>query len=96
MLPNLRGVLDRLRQGHQHPVSKVLHTIGVPMILASLPVMPINAGAGGALFVLGWVLLFIGHAIEGKVPAFLSGLRDLVWPRSSAVDPEISPASAAN
>jgi uncharacterized membrane protein YGL010W len=81
MLAQLRNVLDRMRQGHTHPVNKLLHAIGIPMILSSGPLMPINPALAGTLFVLGWTLLFVGHAIEGKLPVFLQLIRELVWSR---------------
>jgi uncharacterized membrane protein YGL010W len=34
--------------------------------------------AGIALFVLGWALQFVGHAYEGKKPAFLTNLTHLL------------------
>ncbi len=54
------------------------------MILISLPLM--LAGilwrqalwCGVALFVLGWALQFLGHAIEGKPPEFFSDWRFLL------------------
>lgn len=79
-------------QSHQHPVNRVCHTLGIPMIAASVAAalgggvawglglleVPLFwwTGAGGA-FVLGWVLQFIGHAIEGKPPEFFRDWRFL-------------------
>jgi uncharacterized membrane protein YGL010W len=68
---------------HQHPVNRVCHTLGIPAILVSLGLF-----LGGvlfhrlwlyaaALFVMGWVLQFIGHAFEGKRPEFLHDWRFL-------------------
>src|ERR1051325_2360699 len=61
---------------HQHPVNRLCHTFGIPLIAASLPLFvvaifvhrfwPIPA----AMFVMGWTLQFIGHAFEGKPPEF--------------------------
>jgi uncharacterized membrane protein YGL010W len=70
-------------QSHQHPVNRLCHTFGIPTILLSLAV-----AAGGfvyhslwivalALFVLGWILQFIGHAFEGKPPEFFRDWRFL-------------------
>jgi uncharacterized membrane protein YGL010W len=71
-------------ESHQHPLNRLTHTFGIPMILASLPMM--LAGifwwpllwAGISLFVMGWALQFVGHAIEGKPPEFLSDWRFLL------------------
>ena len=61
---------------HQHPVNRTCHTVGIPMIAVSIP-LALAAWAGAfdwrvpaALFVVGWILQFVGHAIEGNQPAF--------------------------
>jgi len=45
--------------------------------IAALP-LPLWAGAAGSLFVGGWALQLVGHAFEGKKPAFLDDLRGLL------------------
>lgn len=68
---------------HQHPVNRLCHTLGIPTILVSLAVF-----AGGffyhrllwwafGLFLIGWLLQFIGHAFEGKPPEFFHDWRFL-------------------
>ena len=63
-------------QGHQHKVNQWTHAIGIPMIaLSILLVIPSFFIAGFwkiplALFIVGWILQFVGHAIEGNQPAF--------------------------
>lgn len=69
---SLAEYLARYREDHQHPVNKALHTVGIPMIVASLAVLPFNPLLAAAMFVLGWIFQFIGHAFEGKKPSFLS------------------------
>ena len=70
-------------QSHTHPVNRATHTLGIPMIAASVPMMALGIVAppllalGAALFVFGWVLQFIGHAFEGKPPEFLKDPRFL-------------------
>jgi uncharacterized membrane protein YGL010W len=65
-------------QSHQHPVNRFCHTIGIPVIVVSIAI-----GAAGfwrtalALFVLGWIFQFVGHAFEGKPPEFLHDWRFL-------------------
>jgi uncharacterized membrane protein YGL010W len=69
--------------GHQHPVNRVCHTLGIPTILLSLGL----AVAGFflhrlwlyalILFLVGWTLQFIGHAFEGKPPEFFHDWRFL-------------------
>jgi uncharacterized membrane protein YGL010W len=68
---------------HQHPINRICHTFGIPIILVSL-------GLGFAclfvhrlwfyalaLFLIGWTLQFIGHAFEGKPPEFFHDWRFL-------------------
>jgi uncharacterized membrane protein YGL010W len=70
-------------QSHTHPVNRVCHTIGIPMIalaVLALPLVPFISGfwlVPVALFVVGWVFQFIGHAFEGKPPEFLKDPRFL-------------------
>jgi uncharacterized membrane protein YGL010W len=45
--------------------------------IAALP-LPVWAGTAASLFVGGWALQFVGHAFEGKKPAFLDDLRGLL------------------
>ncbi len=66
----LSEYLETYRRDHQHPVNKALHTVGIPMIVASLGVAPFNPMLGATMFVVGWILQFIGHAFEGKAPSF--------------------------
>ena len=70
-------------KSHQHPVNRVLHTWGIPMIAVSI----VMAAAGvfvsglwlpaGVLFLVGWVLQFVGHAVEGQPPEFFKDWRFL-------------------
>lgn len=78
MALDLKNVLEKYRQDHQNPVNKALHTVGIPMIVVSLVIIPFNPLLAAALFVLGWILQFIGHAFEGKKPTFMSDPRALI------------------
>ena len=68
---------------HKHPVNKALHMVGIPMIVGSLPLIPIVPPIGLAIFSAGWTLQFAGHYVEGKKPSFATDLRYLgigpVW-----------------
>ncbi|MFW5924824.1 MAG: Mpo1-like protein [Myxococcota bacterium] len=66
----LQKKLDEYRRDHQHPVNKATHMVGIPMIVASLPLVFFVPAVGIGLFVLGWILQFVGHAFEGKPPSF--------------------------
>lgn len=75
---DLKAYLEKYKQDHQHPVNKALHTVGIPMIITSLVVLPFNPLLGAGLFVFGWILQFVGHAFEGKAPSFFSDPRFLL------------------
>lgn len=68
---------------HQHPANRVCHTLGIPIILVSIAVFVGSIFIRRlwpyalALFVLGWIFQFVGHAFEGKPPEFFSDWRFL-------------------
>jgi uncharacterized membrane protein YGL010W len=85
--------VEEYGHSHQHPVNRVCHTFGIPMIAISvllaigMSALHLTGTAGtvtrmgwwlaGGLFVAGWVLQFVGHAIEGKPPEFFRDWRFL-------------------
>jgi len=54
-------------ESHQHPLNRLTHTFGIPMIIVSL-----------GMFAAGWALQFLGHLIEGKPPEFFNDWRFLL------------------
>ena len=62
--------IDNYKAKHQHPINKLTHTIGIPMIVISLPLFFFSWRWALLLFVVGWILQFVGHAVEGNQPAF--------------------------
>ena len=62
--------LANYKAKHQHPLNRLSHSIGIPMIVVSLPLFFFNWRWALALFIAGWILQFVGHAIEGNQPAF--------------------------
>jgi len=68
---------------HQHPVNRVCHTLGIPTILLSAPLFVASIFFHRlwlyalAMFLIGWVFQFIGHAFEGKPPEFFQDWRFL-------------------
>jgi uncharacterized membrane protein YGL010W len=62
--------VDNYKSKHQHPLNRLSHSIGIPLIILSLPLFFLNWRWALTLFVFGWLLQFIGHAIEGNQPAF--------------------------
>jgi uncharacterized membrane protein YGL010W len=61
---------DNYKAKHRHPLNKLSHSIGIPLIVVSLPLFFFSWKLALTFFVVGWVLQFIGHAIEGNQPAF--------------------------
>ncbi|HEY0003715.1 MAG TPA: DUF962 domain-containing protein [Pyrinomonadaceae bacterium] len=55
---------------HRHPLNRLTHSVGIPMIVVSLPLFFFSWRWALLLFVVGWILQFVGHAIEGNQPAF--------------------------
>lgn len=64
------NLLANYKAKHQHPLNRLTHSFGIPMIVLSLPVVFFNWRWAVGLFVFGWILQFVGHAIEGNQPAF--------------------------
>ncbi len=70
-------------RSHQHPINRMCHTIGIPMIALSLPLFVVTIfwhrlwPVPVVLFVLGWVFQFAGHYVEGKPPEFFHDWRFL-------------------
>jgi uncharacterized membrane protein YGL010W len=75
--------IHQYAQSHQHPANRLCHTLGIPLIALSLPLfvallfVPRLWPLPTALFVVGWIFQFVGHAYEGKPPEFLSDWRFL-------------------
>ena len=73
----------RYAHSHRHPINRMCHTLGIPLILLSLPLFIAAIFVDrlrmlpAALFVLGWLLQFVGHAVEGKPPEFFHDWRFL-------------------
>ena len=76
--------ISQYAESHQHPVNRVCHTFGIPLIAASIPLFVVTIFKAAlwplpvGLFVGGWVLQFIGHWFEGKPPEFFRDWRFLL------------------
>jgi uncharacterized membrane protein YGL010W len=70
-------------RSHQNPINRICHTVGIPMIAVSIVLFLVALAVPDlwrlalALFVAGWVLQFVGHAVEGKRPEFFNDWRFL-------------------
>ena len=62
--------IENYKAKHRHPLNKPCHSFGIPMIVLALPLFFFSWRLALALFVVGWILQFVGHAIEGNQPAF--------------------------
>ncbi len=52
---------------HKHPINAVLHIIGIPMtFVGPLIAFKYSVLLGISLFVFGYAIQFVGHAIEGN------------------------------
>ncbi len=75
-----RTLFHNYENDHQDPRNRACHKVGIPMILASLPIgatlvgLPLAAG----LFTVGWGFQFLGHHFEGNDPNFFGDKRGLV------------------
>jgi len=65
-----QSFLDTYKAKHQHPLNRLSHSIGIPLIVLSLPLFFYSWRLAFALFIFGWLLQFAGHLIEGNRPAF--------------------------
>jgi len=74
-MPSFARYMAQYEHEHTNPWNKVLHGIGIPIILAGIVLLAMTYWRlGGTLFVGGWILLFVGHRVEGNKPAFFQGL----------------------
>lgn len=76
--------IEEYAESHQHPMNRLTHTIGIPMIALALPLFIVAIFVSGfwvvpvALFAVGWIFQFIGHAFERKPPEFFKDWRFLL------------------
>ena len=62
--------LENYKAKHQHPLNRLMHSIGIPLIVISVPLFFFTWRWAVGLFIVGWIFQFMGHAIEGNQPAF--------------------------
>ena len=67
------------RAAHRHPGTKLTHMFGIPMIVASLPLLLVRPKLAIGMFVGGWALQFVGHYVfEKNDPQFFGDKRNLL------------------
>jgi uncharacterized membrane protein YGL010W len=67
-------MFENWKERHQNRTSFILHMIGIPLTILAIPAVIMGAVKGpdawywaaAGLFVAGYALQFIGHAIEGN------------------------------
>jgi uncharacterized membrane protein YGL010W len=70
-------------RSHQQPFNRLCHTLGIPLIALSLPLLLASVWIDGlwmialGMFLVGWAFQFLGHVVEGKPPEFLHDWRFL-------------------
>ena len=75
--------IEEYSQSHQNKINQLTHKFGIPMIAISIFLIIPGFFIGGLwkiamwLFIVGWILQFIGHYYEGKPPEFLKDWRFL-------------------
>ena len=72
MATTLHDYLERYEREHTRPLTRLTHVVGIPMIVASLPLARRAPRLAAGLFVGGWALQLLGHRIEGNKPAFIN------------------------
>ncbi len=74
-MTSLSEYMARYDHEHTNGWNKVCHGVGIPLVIAGIVLLiMLRWKVGLTLFVLGWILLFGGHRIEGNKPAFFQGV----------------------
>ncbi len=64
---SIRTVYLKWAERHTHRLSIILHLVGIPLTIAALPLLVLHFYMWAlVLFVSGYALQFLGHAIEGN------------------------------
>ncbi|MGZ3419779.1 MAG: Mpo1-like protein [Polyangiales bacterium] len=73
-------LMTKYAADHQNPVNQACHSVGIPLIAASIPMAATVIGLPLAIpmFTVGWTFQFVGHAFEGKKPSFVEDKRQLL------------------
>lgn len=73
-MPGLASYMKRYDHEHTSAWNKFLHGVGIPLIFAGIFLLFLTKWfLGATLFFGGWILLFLGHRVEGNHPAFFQG-----------------------
>jgi uncharacterized membrane protein YGL010W len=73
-MPGLSHYMAQYDHEHSSGWNKLLHGVGIPLIFAGIILFAFFLWKWGAIcFIGGWILLLLGHRIEGNHPAFFQG-----------------------
>jgi uncharacterized membrane protein YGL010W len=73
-MPTFDQYMKQYDHEHHNAWNKLLHAVGIPIIFAGIILLALMKWQWGlGFFAGGWVLLFLGHKIEGNKPAFFQG-----------------------
>jgi hypothetical protein len=73
-VPSLAHYMAQYDHEHSSVWNKLFHGVGIPMIFAGVILVILTKWLWGiGIFLGGWVLLLLGHRIEGNRPAFFEG-----------------------
>ncbi len=85
---------------HQNPISFAMHMVGIPMTVAALIPILLDSTSGmswlyaAGLFIGGYALQFLGHAIEGNDAGELILVKKLLGKPYVAIAPQFAEQSA--
>jgi uncharacterized membrane protein YGL010W len=73
-------LLADYKADHKNVLNQACHSIGIPMIVSSIPVAATVVGLPLAvgMFTTGWAFQFAGHHFEGNDPSFFGDRRNLL------------------
>src|SRR5580700_7277361 len=75
----LRKIINNWRLRHQHPFNFWIHLIGIPMAVAGVVLLFFREWYWGAgAFILGYVLQYVGHCVEGNDVGEWAGIKRLL------------------
>jgi hypothetical protein len=102
--PRRMPVIDNWLERHRNPTSFVLHMIGIPptilgvllipiyVLLVSIPIFLLAL----TLFVGGYLVQFLGHAVDGTEPGEIKFLRGKFGWTYAGIPPTATPATGSN
>jgi hypothetical protein len=84
----LRRILRKWRERHQHPFNFGIHLIGIPLAVAGVVLLFFLPWYWGvAAIVLGYLLQYVGHRVEGNDVGEWAGIKRLLGLPYVAISP---------